>query len=201
MLPKWSEEYSVHNAKIDEQHQKLFELAGEVEYMFDKPIYKNSIKHLLGEFFNYMKDHFYDEEKYMQLIGYPDFEEHKKIHKEIIQSMINLIENVKTTNDLKEKLYTISKKWLLEHILYEDMRVEEYRRSLLRTEDDEELTFEQEGEKDDETAIYLYSCECFGQIHDIPYSMHKKIQEQGFKLKCKKCKTPIVFYKKQKNLS
>ncbi len=27
MLPKWDNSYSVHNAKIDEQHKKLFKLA------------------------------------------------------------------------------------------------------------------------------------------------------------------------------
>ncbi|EOH3423651.1 hypothetical protein OLS52_01225, partial [Campylobacter jejuni] len=27
MLPKWDKTFSVHNAKIDEQHKKLFELA------------------------------------------------------------------------------------------------------------------------------------------------------------------------------
>lgn len=36
--------------------------------------------------------------------------------------MSYLIQNIKTTNDLKEKLYTVSKKWLLEHILYKDIK-------------------------------------------------------------------------------
>lgn len=48
-----------------------------------------------------MKDHFNDEEKYMQMIGYLNLNEHRKIHKKIIQSMINLIKNIKSTNDLK----------------------------------------------------------------------------------------------------
>ncbi|BEK14933.1 hypothetical protein B10998_00710 [Campylobacter jejuni] len=50
MLPKWDKTFSVHNAKIDEQHKKLFELAGKVEYLIDKPVYKDEIKNLLAEF-------------------------------------------------------------------------------------------------------------------------------------------------------
>lgn len=50
MFPKWDDNYSVHNAKIDEQHKKLFELAGKVEFMFDRPVYKDDIKALLADF-------------------------------------------------------------------------------------------------------------------------------------------------------
>lgn len=111
--------------------------------------------------------------------------------------MINLIKNIKSTNDLKEKLYVVAKKWLLEHILYEDMKVEQWRRTLLSTEDDDEVTFEvDQEEKDDEKAIYLYSCECMGTIHDVPFGVHQKIQNKGVNFKCKKCKKVIQFYKK-----
>ncbi|HEF6132339.1 TPA: bacteriohemerythrin [Campylobacter jejuni] len=197
LIPTWNEKYSIHDTMIDIQHQKLFELAGKVEYLIDKPVYKDEIKNLLAEFFNYMKDHFYEEERYMELIKYPDIETHKKIHKHIIQSMIDLIKNIKSTNDLKEKLYTVSKKWLLEHILYEDMKVEQYRRSSLASEDDGEVSFEEvKEEKDDENAVYLYTCECVGQMHDVPFGIHQKIQLKGVKFKCKKCKEAIQFYKK-----
>ncbi|HEC0843228.1 bacteriohemerythrin [Campylobacter jejuni] len=195
MLPKWDKTFSVHNAKIDEQHKKLFELAGKVEYLIDKPVYKDEIKNLLAEFFNYMKDHFYEEERYMELIKYPDIETHKKIHKHIIQSMIELIKNIKSTNDLKEKLYLAVKKWLLEHILYEDMKVEQYRRSSLASEDDKEVSFEEEGDEELENAVYLYICKCSGAIHDVPFGIHKKIKLQGKKFKCKKCREALEFYK------
>ncbi|GML86822.1 bacteriohemerythrin [Campylobacter jejuni] len=195
MLPKWDKTFSVHNAKIDEQHKKLFELAGKVEYLIDKPVYKDEIKNLLAEFFNYMKDHFYEEERYMELIKYPDIETHKKIHKHIIQSMIELIKNIKSTNDLKEKLYLAVKKWLLEHILYEDMKVEQYRRSSLASEDDKEVSFEEEGDEELENAVYLYICKCSGAIHDVPFGIHEKIKLQGKKFKCKNCREALEFYK------
>ncbi|EOZ1355239.1 bacteriohemerythrin [Campylobacter jejuni] len=195
MLPKWDKTFSIHNAKIDEQHKKLFELAGKVEYLIDKPVYKDEIKNLLAEFFNYMKDHFYEEERYMELIKYPDIETHKKIHKHIIQSMIELIKNIKSTNDLKEKLYLAVKKWLLEHILYEDMKVEQYRRSSLASEDDKEVSFEEEGDEELENAVYFYICKCSGAIHDVPFGIHEKIKLQGKKFKCKKCREALEFYK------
>ncbi|EDP8438471.1 TPA: bacteriohemerythrin [Campylobacter jejuni] len=195
LIPTWNEKYSIHDTMIDIQHQKFFELAGKVEYLIDKPVYKDEIKNLLAEFFNYMKDHFYQEERYMELIKYPDIETHKKIHKHIIQSMIELIKNIKSANDLKEKLYLAVKKWLLEHILYEDMKVEQYRRSSLASEDDKEVSFEEEGDEELENAVYLYICKCSGAIHDVPFGIHEKIKLQGKKFKCKKCREALEFYK------
>ncbi|EPR4192916.1 bacteriohemerythrin [Campylobacter jejuni] len=195
LIPTWNEKYSIHDTMIDIQHQKLFELAGKVEYLIDKPVYKDEIKNLLAEFFNYMKDHFYEEERYMELIKYPDIETHKKIHKHIIQSMIELIKNIKSANDLKEKLYLAVKKWLLEYMLYEDMKVEQYRRSSLASEDDKEVSFEEEGDEELENAVYLYICKCSGAIHDVPFGIHEKIKLQGKKFKCKKCREALEFYK------
>ncbi|MDN2819947.1 hemerythrin family non-heme iron protein, partial [Campylobacter jejuni] len=121
----------------------------------------------------------------------------KIMHKNIIRDMSYLIQNIKTTNDLKEKLYTVSKKWLLEHILYKDVKVEQYRRSSLASEDDGEVSFEEvKEEKDDENTVYLYTCECVEQMHDVPFGIHQKIQLKGVKFKCKKCKEAIQFYKK-----
>ncbi|ARJ56881.1 bacteriohemerythrin [Campylobacter cuniculorum] len=196
MLPLWENSYSIFNARVDEQHKKLFDLCAKVEMISDKPVSKNEIKELLTEFFNYMKYHFSDEEKYMQLIGYPELESHRKIHKEIVRSMIDLIKDIKTTNDLKEKLYNIAKKWLSEHILYEDMKIAQWRRSALASDDGSEISFEEEDLNDDEKPItYLYVCDCAGKMHDVPYGIHQKITLKNAKFVCKVCKQPIKFYK------
>ncbi|EKK2464891.1 hemerythrin family protein, partial [Campylobacter jejuni] len=169
LIPTWNEKYSIHDTMIDIQHQKLFELAGKVESAVYKFVKREELKEILTELFNYMKEHFDNEEQYMQEIHYPYLNEHKIMHKNIIRDMSYLIQNIKTTNDLKEKLYLAVKKWLLEHILYEDMKVEQYRRSSLASEDDKEVSFEEEGDEELENAVYLYICKCSGAIHDVPF--------------------------------
>ncbi|EAL7707005.1 hemerythrin family non-heme iron protein, partial [Campylobacter jejuni] len=194
LIPTWNEKYSIHDTMIDIQHQKLFELAGKVESAVYKFVKREELKEILTELFNYMKEHFDNEEQYMQEIHYPCLNEHKIMHKNIIRDMSYLIQNIKTTNDLKEKLYLAVKKWLLEHILYEDMKVEQYRRSSLASEDDKEVSFEEEGDEELENAVYLYICKCSGAIHDVPFGIHEKIKLQGKKFKCKKCREALEFY-------
>lgn len=197
MFPKWDRSYSVQNNKIDAQHRRLFEIAEQIEYMFDKPIIKENLKKHLIELFNYMRDHFKDEEEYMKTIAYPELKIHRRIHKEIIRSMVQLIRSIKTTNDLKERLYFIIKKWLLEHILYEDMKVEEFRRSLISLEKSNGETVALQQEESDEIAMYFYTCECSGRIHDVSFEIHQGIENKTNKIRCKECKKPLIFYKKE----
>nr|WP_252386933.1 hypothetical protein [Campylobacter jejuni] len=85
MLPKWIKLVSIMQNKNSKK---------------DK-VYKDEIKNLLAEFFNYMKDHFYEEERYMELIKYPDIENIKN-HKQY-PTMIELIK-ILNHNDKRKTL-------------------------------------------------------------------------------------------------
>ena len=64
-IPTWDDKYSINDERIDTQHKKLFELAAKVEsavYGFAK---RDELKEILMELFNYMKEHFANEENYM----------------------------------------------------------------------------------------------------------------------------------------
>lgn len=201
MLPRWSDDYSIDNPSIDAQHKRLFELACAVEEVSDRSVSKKKIKDMLTEFFHYMKNHFADEEAYMEQINYPELEPHRRIHKEIIQSMVHLISSVKTTNDLKERLYIISKKWLLEHILYEDMKITEFLRNppVLDAlhESDDGISY-----IDDESTPsegYFYSCGCAEKLHNVSLDIHQKIQVADKEVRCRDCDEAIKFFKKDLN--
>ncbi|MDD6056388.1 MAG: hemerythrin family protein [Helicobacter sp.] len=192
---EWDDAYSIHNAHIDAQHKKLFDLTKQAYAMVNHRVSAEEIRAVLVEFFGYIKEHFRDEETYMQAIDYPRLAEHKKIHNEITQSMVLLIKEVKNANDMKEKLLIIAKKWLLEHILKEDMKIEKYRRSLLTGGAGQSC--ELNGSIELATEVYFYTCACPGKIHDVPLDIHKRVI-QGEKFRCKECKRDIIFARVQK---
>ncbi|MCH5322291.1 MAG: hemerythrin family protein [Helicobacter sp.] len=198
---KWDDSYSIHNAHIDKQHQKLFNLAEKAYSLAHKHTSPEELRVVLMEFFDYVKEHFRDEEIYMQAIEYPDLEHHKKIHRELTQSLIYLIKELKTINDVKEGLSVIAQKWLLEHIVKEDIKIEQYRRSLIMgnnsdTNDNSNKLYEEVSKTSGQE--YHYVCACPNLVHDVPYDIHIKIQ-QGHKFRCKKCKLEIIYAGNQKN--
>lgn len=194
MLPTWEDNFSIHNEDIDKQHQILFDLAQRAYTMGNKYISKEQIKEVLTEFFEYMKVHFRDEEQYMEQIGYPKLEEHKLLHKYIIKDMKDTIINIHSVNDMKEKLSVMSKEWLLNHILQEDMEIEKFRvTQFLQKEQKEEGGREEEciAEEEQEPTQFEYICSCPGKIHILSREFHYKIVLEGKNYKCKKCHKPI----------
>ncbi|ASM39011.1 MAG: bacteriohemerythrin [Campylobacter sputorum] len=183
MLPVWEDSYSVNNENIDAQHKKLFELATIAYNLENKYVSKQQIKDVLNGFFEYMKIHFSDEEEYMLSIGYPKLDEHKKIHSYIIQSMVCLISKIHNTNDMKEQLSVIAKKWLLEHILQEDMKIESWRRKATFATSQESKTTKQDDK-------FCYVCSCKSRF--VTAEIHEKIK-CGAKFVCKKCGEVIVY--------
>lgn len=131
LLPTWDDKYRIGNDMIDVQHKKLFEIALRIEKATNENVYQDEIKEMLTELFNYMKEHFAYEEKYMQEISYPNLDKHKVSHRRITEDMVKIVTTIKTTNDLKEKLYVVMQKWLLEHILMEDMVIGDWHKEQL----------------------------------------------------------------------
>ncbi|EAL5477412.1 hemerythrin family non-heme iron protein, partial [Campylobacter jejuni] len=183
-LITWNEKYSIHDTMIDIQHQKLFELAGKVESAVYKFVKREELKEILTELFNYMKEHFDNEEQYMQEIHYPYLNEHKIMHKNIIRDMSYLIQNIKTTNDLKEKLYTIMSEWLLEHILHHDVMIGKWIKAHNKNTKEEETKQEELTEDSQEKLEFIYSCPC-KTTHALSYNEHLDILYHNKNLKCK----------------
>ena len=126
MMSKWDEKYRLHVEKIDEQHKELFRLSAIVENL-DENTTKEDIKKLLNSFFIYMREHFRDEEEYMKKIGYPLLKQHHELHHEIINEFTILVKENHTIKSLKEKMQIATKKWLIDHILQNDLKIEKWR--------------------------------------------------------------------------
>jgi len=133
---EWNEKFSLHHALLDKQHQELFDLANAVQALDPAKTDKAELGKLFKDFFDYMAKHFKEEEAYMQSLEYPLLEKHKKFHESIIEGMTKILKEKKGIEDLQKSMKMIAKKWLVEHILENDLKIEKWRKSITVSDED-----------------------------------------------------------------
>ena len=136
MFIEWNEKFSLHHALLDKQHQELFDLANAVQALDPAKTDKAELGKLFKDFFDYMAKHFKEEEAYMQSLEYPLIEKHKKFHESIIEGMTKILKEKKGIEDLQKSMKMIAKKWLVEHILENDLKIEKWRKSITVSDED-----------------------------------------------------------------
>lgn len=125
---QWKEEYEVGVAEIDEQHQKLIDIANRVyelmrnELALDK---YDQIVEILQELKEYTVYHFHFEEGLMQKARYKKRFSHKILH----QNFLAQVEAVDLSAvDENQDAYLVQimdfiANWLIDHIVGEDKKV------------------------------------------------------------------------------
>lgn len=119
----WSAKYSINNAEIDTEHQRLFALANDVSAFAGNGENLPRIKAAIVALYDYVKIHFQHEEDYMVELGYPQYEEHQKLHEGIIAEMNAIMKHSGNLDMLVSKFKRLMNTWVLEHILNEDSRI------------------------------------------------------------------------------
>jgi hemerythrin len=125
---QWRDEFALGVPAIDEQHQKLFEIANRAylvlknELLVDK--YDQSVA-IFDELKNYTVYHFSFEENDMKSIGYRRFLSHKVQHDDFIQK-INETDLDKIDENQEQYLIDTLEfvvDWIEKHILGVDKRI------------------------------------------------------------------------------
>ncbi len=80
----WSDNLNIGNSIIDSQHSELFAIIKEMNESILKGDITKKFAVLLSRMTDYSIRHFTSEEQYMSEIGYPDIENHQKLHKEYV---------------------------------------------------------------------------------------------------------------------
>ena len=124
---RWTEALSVGHAAIDKDHQGLFALIEELEGAGHGG---DLIGEIIGRLETYAAEHFAREEDYMRRAGYPGIEVHIRAH----EAFVEWVDTVKATyRRAAESPYSLGdlvndflRRWLIEHIMTEDMRYRDY---------------------------------------------------------------------------
>lgn len=121
----WKDIYSLDNQKLDDEHKTLFKIAEEAFAVVEPELKHEKIKNILNKLYEYMKVHFSHEEEYMQEINYPQFEIHKEIHENIVNTINEFVEQLATLSEdsFEKELAKLIDGTIVHHIVQEDKKI------------------------------------------------------------------------------
>lgn len=119
---EWSEALSVGIEEIDGQHQMLVDMVNRMHQAIHERHGSDVVKGILNELADYTRIHFAVEESLMRILGYPGYEDHKAIHEELLEHVVELVGKVESGKTaIGFELMHFLKTWLTKHIMEEDM--------------------------------------------------------------------------------
>lgn len=126
-LIAWKEVYQTGIVALDEEHQGLVELINQLCEAIREKRGKDVLGEVLTALLDYTESHFQHEEKLMQQYGFPELEEHQKVHQSLRDTVQEInAKNVAGSEKLAHELYTFLRGWLLGHIVEVDKKYGAY---------------------------------------------------------------------------
>lgn len=115
--------YSVSFERFDRDHKKILRFINELHEAMLKGQGKETLSQILKELLHYTQYHFAAEERVMANNGYPELEEHRQSHQNLIEQLEELIKDFKLGKmEVSIETSTFLKEWLFNHIQVADRK-------------------------------------------------------------------------------
>jgi hemerythrin len=134
----WHDEYNWNIAQIDREHRKLLRVLKNILSFKTHDYTKKDMKDVAYSLHSYVA-FLTHEEKLLESIAFPEFQEHLDEHAKIVQQITLIIKNVSNLQLMQSKTKVITKQLLLNHLANEDTKVKKYLVSHNVTFADEEV--------------------------------------------------------------
>ena len=123
----WGDILSVGVDEIDEDHRKLIHTFNILNHAIEEGESPDYLAAILEELINCTVWHFSHEERLMLRYDYPETEEHKAVHQQLIERAKKLQQDVlQSENHIEDKDIEFLERWLTEHILTDDLKLGSY---------------------------------------------------------------------------
>jgi hemerythrin len=120
---EWKPAYSVNIGSIDAQHKGLLAIGAELYHAMATGRGKAITGKILDRLIQYTVAHFKDEERLMQVHGYPDFASHKAQHDALTAQVVQFQADFAADRaTISIDLLNFLKDWLIGHIQGSDRR-------------------------------------------------------------------------------
>ena len=116
---QWKEIYATKHKIVDDQHKRLFEIVNTLETAVRNKTAEALIQQTLQDLGDYVKTHFVDEERIMELVRCPTCAGNKKAHGEFLlvyQKFQQKFNSEGYSDALADELLKVAQEWLVKHI-------------------------------------------------------------------------------------
>lgn len=125
---EFTDEYLIGVELIDSEHKELFNIVDQANQLvksYDETSSRDKILDILDQLKEYTKEHFADEEEYMESVGYDGLDAQKRAHDAFIQKLetIDLSEIDHNPKESLQELLEFLLGWLVNHILNADKKI------------------------------------------------------------------------------
>lgn len=125
---EFTDEYLTGIELVDAEHRELFRIVDKANQLvknFDSLSGYDSILQILNELKEYTKEHFADEEEYMEGIQYEGLSAQKRAHEAFVDKLENISLDQIDANPQEnlQELLEFLLGWLINHILYTDKKI------------------------------------------------------------------------------
>ncbi len=121
---EWSPKYNLGVSEIDLQHQYFLSLINRICGSLNDNKYRDYHSSFISELNYYARFHFISEENLMAIAGYPELEDHKQKHRDLIQELYvkQFWIDGSQTAEVNEYLRSFLVSWFFDHTLTVDRR-------------------------------------------------------------------------------
>ncbi len=130
---RWKEEYILGQGLIDKEHQELFKIANRALDVISSDEKITKLILLVKEVYTHIDIHFTHEEKYMLSINYPEIDRHINLHKNMLDSLNDLITEISLLDiyTIQKRLMDFIHEYFVKHIITEDKKINLWQTSLI----------------------------------------------------------------------
>ena len=123
---EWQKTFEVGHNKIDMEHRVFFELVQSIAAAEAQEASRDKIRRLIAETTKYAEFHFLSEENIMIDVGYPNFEEHRELHKSLLRKMQKYVVSFESGDSNIHDLVRFLVDWFVKHTTTEDLLLSKY---------------------------------------------------------------------------
>ncbi|MBU6260115.1 MAG: hemerythrin family protein [Burkholderiales bacterium] len=118
----WKPEYEIGDASVDGQHRQLFALANRALAATGRA----PLAQAMLQLFEFVREHFSDEERLMRRLDYPGRAEHEAQHDALMERLHGLSLDVAAGTLSRAQMQRFLTHWLLGHMGTQDRRLAAY---------------------------------------------------------------------------